>query len=163
MLICRLGFALKNMLTGSRQGSCPCAIEGFCHLMGWCTLSSGLCIVAKVRAEGECPCTAAVCGPCGLATLCLFVLSPHPGSCAAKPLLAATLLLGLQIIFCLDARERFSQSVGGRRLGVTEAVAHHLAMLQQRGIPVESRHLAVGDALWVARSRQAPWSVCPVR
>lgn len=74
----------------------------------------------------------------------------------------ATLIVCLQIIFCLDARERFSQSVGRRRLGVTEAVAHHLAMLQQRGIPVESRHLAVGDALWVARSRQGPLSACLV-
>ena len=124
-------------------------------------LQAGLCIRRDLhRLEAGEPSLAGL-SPLECSSMrALWLGHPVPGcactSFAAKFLLVATLILCLQVIFCLDARERFSQSVGGRRLGVTEAVAHHLAMLQQRGIPVESRHLAVGDALWVARSRQGP-------
>ena len=57
------------------------------------------------------------------------------------------------IVLLVDTREQFSHgALGGRARCLEEGIAR----LKQRGVRVEDRGLAIGDALWVARLRRAP-------
>ena len=57
------------------------------------------------------------------------------------------------VILLVDNREQFSRA--GRGRGRHGSLADHVEVIRSRGIRVETRCLAIGDALWIARRKSA--------